>query len=93
MTGAAGLAIAAAAQVQDAVNATCIQPLVTTGLDQAICPGTAAEFLHGLIYAVLAGVAFFSGLACLFWAAHLRSLHAIRNQHSGEGTAGHRAQQ
>lgn len=85
MTGTAGLGIAAIVQTLDAVNATCVQPLVTSGLAQVICPGAGAEFVRGLICAVLAGVAFFSGLACFFWAAHLRSLQAIRVPQSQEG--------
>lgn len=34
--------------------------------------------LPALICAVGAGVAFFSALACIFWAAHLRTLDALR---------------
>lgn len=41
------------------------------------CPGSGPQFLVGLICAVGAGVAFFSGLACFLWAAHLRTLHAL----------------
>src|SRR5262249_38855111 len=55
----------------------CVQPFVTTGLLHVTCPGAAAGFVRGLICAVLAGVAFFGGLACFFWAAHLRSLHQM----------------
>jgi hypothetical protein len=70
----AGLGIAAIVQTLNAVNSTCAQPLVTDGLFRSACPGTGAEFVRGLICAVLAGVAFFSGLACFFWAAHRRTL-------------------
>jgi hypothetical protein len=73
----AGLAIAAIVQALNAVDSTCVQPLVTTGLLRSACPGAGAEFVRGLICAVLAGVAFFSGLACFFWAAHQRSLERI----------------
>jgi hypothetical protein len=73
----AGLAIAAVVQALDAVNSTCVQPLVTNGLVHSACPGAGAEFVQGLICAVLAGAAFFSGLTCFFWAAHLRSMRQM----------------
>ena len=85
IAAAAGLAVAAIAQALGAVSLTCLQPLVTTGLARVTCPGAAAEFVRGLICAVLAGVAFFSGLACFFWAAHLRSMQQLtrsRQSHS-----------
>jgi hypothetical protein len=77
IAAAAGLAVAAITQALDAVNPTCVQPSVTTGLIHFTCPGAAAGFVRGLICAVLAGVAFFSGLACFFWAAHLRSMQQM----------------
>ena len=77
IAAAAGLAVAAVIQALDAVNPTCAQPFVTTGLIPVTCPGAAAGFVRGLICAVLAGVAFFSGLACFFWAAHRRSLQQM----------------
>jgi hypothetical protein len=83
IAAAAGLAVAAIIQVLDAVNPTCVQPFVTTqpfattGLIHFTCQGAAAGFARGLICAVLAGVAFFSGLACFFWAAHLRSMRQM----------------
>jgi hypothetical protein len=81
ITGTVGLAIAAIVQALSAVNARCLQPLVTSGLPQVACPGASAEFIRGVICGVLAGVAFFCGLACFFWAAHLRSLdQAMRMQ-------------
>jgi hypothetical protein len=69
---AASLAFAAIFKTMEAVNRTCMQPFVTSGT----CPGSGAEFMRGLICAVLAGVGFFSGLACFLWAAHLRTLRA-----------------
>jgi glycerol uptake facilitator-like aquaporin len=77
IAAAAGLAVAAIAQALEAVSPACVQPLVTGGLARFTCPGAAAEFVRGLICAVLAGVAFFSGLACFFWAAHLRSMQQM----------------
>jgi len=77
IAAAAGLAIAGIVQALDAVTPTCVQPLVTNGLVHFTCQGAGAEFVRGLICAVLAGVAFFSGLACFFWAAHLRSLQQM----------------
>lgn len=74
---AASLAVVAVVQALNAVNRTCVQPLVTNGLIHSACPGAGAEFVRGLICAVLAGVAFFGGLACFFWAAHLRSVQAM----------------
>ena len=74
IAAAAGLAVAAIIQALAAVNPTCAQPFVTNGLVHFTCPGAAAGFVRGLICAVLAGAAFFSGLACFFWAAHLRSM-------------------
>lgn len=45
-----------------------------------IYPGLGGTmFLTGLICAVAAGVAFFSALAAFFWAAHLRTLAALRD--------------
>jgi hypothetical protein len=86
---AAALAIAAAAQALEAVSPTCAQPVVTTGLAHVICQGAAAEFVRGLICAVLAGVAFFSGLACFFWAAHLRSMQQLTRSRKSQMGARH----
>jgi glycerol uptake facilitator-like aquaporin len=88
IAAAAGLAVAAIVQALEAVDSTCLQPLVTSGLASATCPGAGAEFVRGLICAVLAGVAFFSGLACFFWAAHLRCLQEMRQV--GQSQAGAR---
>lgn len=70
---AVGFAVAAIVEVLAAGPAghVCVQ------LAGVNCPGGGAQLLVGLICAVGAGVAFFSGLACFFWAAHLRSLHAL----------------
>ncbi len=78
MTAAAGLAIAAIVQALDAVNPTCVQPLVTHGLVPFTCHGAGAELVRGLICAVLAGVAFFSGLLLLGSAS---ALHAADDAH------------
>jgi hypothetical protein len=86
----AGLAIAAIVQALDAVTPTCVQPLVTTGLLHLRCQGATAEFVRGLICAVLAGVAFFSGLACFFWAAHLRSVQQLTQARQSQARARHR---
>lgn len=86
----AGLAIAAIVQALDAVNRTCVQPLVTNGLVHSACPGAGAEFVRGLICAVLAGVAFFSGLTCFFWAAHLRSMKQMTRIRQSRAEARHR---
>ena len=85
-----GLAIVAVVQTLDAVNRTCVQPLVASGLLQSACPGAGAEFVRGLICAVLAGVAFFSGLACFFWAAHLRSMRLMTQIRQSQTGARHR---
>jgi hypothetical protein len=77
ITAAAGLAMTAIIEALDAVGHQCVHPLVTRGLVPFVCPGAAAEFVHGLICAVLAGAAFFSGLACFLWAAHLRSVRQL----------------
>lgn len=90
IAAAAGLAIAAIVQALDAVNHTCVQPLATNGLLQSACPGAGAEFVRGLICAVLAGVAFFSGLACFFWAAHLRSVQLMTQIRQSQAGARHR---
>jgi hypothetical protein len=89
IAAAAGLAVAAIAQVLKAVSSTCLQPLVTGGLGHIACPGAGAEFVRGLICAVLAGVAFFSGLACFFWAAHLRSMQQMRLARQSQAGARH----
>jgi hypothetical protein len=86
----AGLAIAAIVQALDAVNPTCVQPLVTHGLVPFTCQGAGAEFVRGLICAVLAGVAFFSGLACFLWAAHLRSVQQMTQIRQSQVGARHR---
>jgi hypothetical protein len=85
---AAGLVIAATVQALDAVTPTCVQPLVTHGLGPFTCQGAAAEFVGGLICAVLAGVAFFSRLACFLWAAHLRLVQQVTR--IGQSQAGAR---
>lgn len=69
---AVALAVAAVVQALDAVRPRAFQPLnasqiVFAGLDAP------AELMRGLISAVLAGVAFFTGLACFFWGALLDS--------------------
>lgn len=86
--GMAGLVIAAIVLVVTAGSAdhVCVQLAgvscppggrnLFTGLGGAPLIG-GAQLLAGLICAVGAGVAFFSGLACFFWAAHLRTLHAL----------------
>jgi hypothetical protein len=73
----AGLAFTAIVQVLEAASPACIQPLAATGAVHFTCQGAGAEFARGLICAVLAGVAFFSGLACFFWAAHLRCMQQM----------------
>jgi glycerol uptake facilitator-like aquaporin len=89
MAAAAGLAVAAIAQALGAVSSACLQPVVTGGLGHIACPGAEAEFVRGLICAVLAGVAFFSGLACFFWAAHLRSIQQMRLARQSQAGARH----
>ena len=82
---AAGLAIAAIVQALDAVNSPYGQRLSAYGLAPVPWQAAAAEFVRGIICAVFAGVAFFSGLACFFWAAHLRSMQQLtrsRQSHS-----------
>jgi hypothetical protein len=90
IAAAAALAIAAIVQTLDAVSRTCGQPLVASGLVHFTCQGTGTEFLRGLICAVLAGVAFFSALACFFWAAHLRSMQQLARARQPQAGAGHR---
>ena len=78
VASAAGLAIAAIVQALDAVNSPYGgQRLVTSGLAPVPWQAAAAEFVRGIICAVFAGVAFFSGLACFFWAAHRRTVEEI----------------
>lgn len=63
------------------IASVCIQ------LAGVVCPPGSGRFppqfsgsvlLDAIIWAVGAGVAFFSALACFFWAAHLRTLDALR---------------
>jgi NhaP-type Na+/H+ or K+/H+ antiporter len=77
VAAAVGLAIVAIVQARDAVNSPYGQRLVTYGLAPLSWQAAAAEFVRGIIYAVFAGVAFFSGLACFFWAAHRRTMEEI----------------
>lgn len=62
--------------------AICVQPAGVScpnGASSLFFPVTGGiAILPGLIFAVGAGVAFFSALACFFWAAHLRTLDALR---------------
>ena len=90
IVAAVGLAIAAIVQALDAVNRSCVQPFVTTGLFHVSCQGAGAEFVRGLICAVLAGVAFFSGLASFFWAAHVRSWQQMTRTSRSQIGARHR---
>lgn len=77
IAAAAGLAIAGIVLVLGTADRVCVQPAVPGEVTNLACPGTGTEFFLGLICAVLAGVAFFSSLACFFWAAHLRTLRAL----------------
>jgi glycerol uptake facilitator-like aquaporin len=86
----AGLAIAAIVQALGAVTPAFVQPLVTHGLVRFTCKGAVVEFVRGLICAVLAGVAFFSGLACFLWAAHLRSVQQVMRVGRSQAGARHR---
>jgi hypothetical protein len=79
---------AGAGPVLDAVTPTCVQPLVTHRLVSFTCQGAGTEFVRGLICAVLAAAAFFSGLACFWWAAHLRSVQQMTR--IGQSQAGAR---
>lgn len=56
----------------DALSPPVIQPLTATRV-VVPGPGVPAELMGGFITAVLAGVAFFTGLASFFWAALLDS--------------------
>ena len=66
------LAAAAAFLALDAFSPPTFQPLTVPRVI-APGPGAPAELMGGLISAVLAGVAFFTGLACFFWGALLDS--------------------
>ena len=90
IAASAGLAVAAITQTLEAVNSVCVPPLVTGRLARVTCQGAGAEFVRGLICAVLAGVAFFSGLACFFWAAHLRSVQQMTRTGQSQARARHR---
>ena len=86
----AGLALAAIVQVLGAASPACTQPLAANGAVQFTCQGAVAEFVRGLICAVLAGVAFFSGLACFFWAAHLRCMQQMARIRQSQDGARHK---
>jgi hypothetical protein len=86
----AGLAIAAIVQVLDVGGSACVQLLVPNGLIRSTCRGIGAEFVHGLICAVLAGVAFFSGLSCFLWAAHLRCMQQMARARQSQAGARHK---
>lgn len=68
----AGLAVSGAILALAAVCGQHVQPYTALG---SILPARldSSEFIIGIILAVLAGVAFFSGLACFFWGAMLAS--------------------
>jgi hypothetical protein len=70
------LAVVSAVLTLDAVaHGSGVRPLRIDRVTSIVTDGpvTAGEFLGGLICAVLAGVAFFSGIACFFWGALLDS--------------------
>lgn len=69
---AAPLAVAAVVQVLDALSVRVAHPLNTSQIFLAGM-GAPTELMRGFICAVLAGVAFFAGLACFFWGALLDS--------------------
>lgn len=69
---AVGLAAAAVVQALDAVSVGAFRPLSAPQV-LFVGQGAPAELMRGLICAVLAGVAFFAGLACFFWGALLES--------------------
>lgn len=60
-------------------------PVACIQLAGVTCP-SGSRVLPGAIFAVGAGVAFFSALACIFWAAHLRTLDALRALAGGKKT-------
>jgi hypothetical protein len=72
MASAVVLAVLAAIQALDAVSVRTIQPFSSSQIF-VVGSGSAAELMRGIICAVLAGVAFFTGLACFFWGALLES--------------------
>lgn len=75
-----------------AVAAAIVAVVLVLGADSAIyCVQLAgvkclqnAQLFAGLICAVCAGAAFFSALACFFWAAHLRTMDALRALSGGK---------
>jgi hypothetical protein len=78
VVAAAGLAIAAIVEALDAVNSPYLsQRFAAYGLAPVPWRAAAAVFVRVIICAVFAGVAFFSGLACFFWAAHRRTVEEI----------------
>jgi hypothetical protein len=90
MAATAGLAIAAIVQALDAVSPGFVQPLVTSGLIHFTCQGAAAEIVRGFVCAVLAGVAFFTGLACFVRAAYLRFIQQLTRVGRSRAGAQHR---
>lgn len=95
-----GLAVAGAVQTLAAVGASCVQPIVRGPIvpgqlvpgqlvagrpGYLMCPGTGTELVWGLICAASAGVLFFSGLTCFFWAAHVRRLDQADRIRRGQG--------
>lgn len=72
LAATAVLAAIAAFLALEALSQPIIQPLTAPRVIVP-GPGAPAELMGGFITAVLAGVAFFTGLACFFWAALLDS--------------------
>lgn len=72
LIAAAGLAVSGATLALAATDGLYVQPDTVPGNVLPVGPDT-AELMIGVILAVLAGVAFFSGLACFFWGATLDS--------------------
>lgn len=68
----AGLAVSGAILALAAVGRIYFQPY-TTPVNPVPTSPDLTELVLGIILAVLAGVAFFSGLACFFWGAMLGS--------------------
>lgn len=74
LAATAVLAVLAVVQVLDAASGVYVPPVA--GPDTPVGPAyqnVVVQFLRGVIYGVLAGVAFFSGIACFFWGALLDS--------------------
>jgi hypothetical protein len=72
MGASAAFAAVAIVLALRSVAITCVSVYPMSSSYPLSCPGSATEFMTAVIFGVVSGVAFFSGLACFFWSVQRR---------------------